>query len=337
MIYIASVITRSHVSSARAFALSLSKTQKKFQLFTLVVDGLRKEDSWINGFPELNALFPEDLQYPPYEEMTTYYDAFELCNAMRPVFLSYLLKVRKLPSIIYMDTDILMVGTIPEPQKLLLEGEFGFCPHVRWSYPADGLYPNNWHLPLYGPYNSGFMVFNHSPVSLEVLDFLSRQLKTHCFNSTPTCFVDQTWLPTVVSLYAREFVPLTDPGLNIAYWNLHERKLTKQNEVIYAESSPAVFFHLSGFDRANPTVVSKWTNRVTFDTHPLMNEVCGIYLAALEKFDGERVSGYRFDRIDGREHSAQQREDQYCRLQSGVPKHLMPFTSPTPSSTSHKS
>jgi hypothetical protein len=62
-------------------------------------------------------------------------------------------------------------------------------------------------------------------------------------------YVDQRWLDLLAASSADVKV-LRDPGLNVAYWNLHERKLGLDARGQWtANDQPLKFFHFSGFDR----------------------------------------------------------------------------------------
>ena len=85
--------------------------------------------------------------------------------------------------------------------------------------------------------------------------------------------MDQIWL-NPVPYYFRSAHVLEDPGYNMAYWNLHERSVSKKDGRYYVnEKSPLVFFHFSGYSIAAPLSISAHQTRYTFadrqDTWPL--------------------------------------------------------------------
>jgi hypothetical protein len=54
-------------------------------------------------------------------------------------------------------------------------------------------------------------------------------------------------------------------GLNMAYWNLHEREITNDNEpYLVNDTFPLIFLHFSGYLPEHPTEISKYQNRYTF-------------------------------------------------------------------------
>jgi hypothetical protein len=66
-------------------------------------------------------------------------------------------------------------------------------------------------------------------------------------------YVDQRWLDLLAaSSYTVGVV--RDPGFNVAYWNLHERKLALDDNGTWSvNKQPLKFFHFSGFDRERLT------------------------------------------------------------------------------------
>ena len=54
---------------------------------------------------------------------------------------------------------------------------------------------------------------------------------------------------------------LKDPGYNVAYWNLHGRKVHRAESGYQVNGQPLVFFHFSGIEPESLDGVSKHQNR----------------------------------------------------------------------------
>src|SRR5690606_24035113 len=84
-----------------------------------------------------------------------------------------------------------------------------------------------------------------------------------------------------------EHTVLRDPGFNVAYWNLHERPLTKTADgTVTAGGSPLRFFHFSGYRPERPwllTLHCARKPRVLLSEHPVLRELCDAYGAALRE------------------------------------------------------
>jgi hypothetical protein len=69
-------------------------------------------------------------------------------------------------------------------------------------------------------------------------------------------FTDQRWIDWVPALF--DHVVSRDPGMNIAWWNIHERHLeTADDGSILVDGQPLRFVHFSGYSPASPDVLSK--------------------------------------------------------------------------------
>jgi hypothetical protein len=72
--------------------------------------------------------------------------------------------------------------------------------------------------------------------------------------------VDQRWVDLVPGLFSEIFV-LREPGYNVAYWNLHARRVTTQNGEVSINGLPCFFFHFSGLDPEDIESLSRHQNR----------------------------------------------------------------------------
>ena len=58
---------------------------------------------------------------------------------------------------------------------------------------------------------------------------------------------------------------LRHPGYNTAYWNLHDRAVTRDADGRFRTGGePLAFYHFSGFDPNNPSALSKHSDRFTW-------------------------------------------------------------------------
>jgi hypothetical protein len=95
-------------------------------------------------------------------------------------------------------------------------------------------------------------------------------------------FTDQIWI-NFVPLFFKKVHVLMHPGYNMAYWNLHERKLTKaNNQYLVNDREKLVFFHYSGFKTEIPNTISKYQNRFTFEDKIELFEIFQLYANYVE-------------------------------------------------------
>ena len=94
-------------------------------------------------------------------------------------------------------------------------------------------------------------------------------------------FVDQHWM-VFVPIFFRDYT-LVDKyfGYNVAYWNLHERKVSETNGKYFINDEPLVFFHFSGYGINKPDEVSKYQNRSNFENRPDISPLFEYYAEQL--------------------------------------------------------
>jgi hypothetical protein len=94
-------------------------------------------------------------------------------------------------------------------------------------------------------------------------------------------FVDQLWV-NFAPLYYEDVFVSRHLGLNVAYWNLHERVISNDNEPYEINQKyPLVFFHFSGYSPEKPTQISKYQNRYTFQEKGDVASLFDFYAQAL--------------------------------------------------------
>jgi hypothetical protein len=76
-----------------------------------------------------------------------------------------------------------------------------------------------------GVFNLGFVGVSNRPPAREFLDWWEARCLKEGFNELRAgLFVDQKWVNFAPCFFSGVEI-IRDPGCNVAYWNLHERKL----------------------------------------------------------------------------------------------------------------
>jgi hypothetical protein len=275
------VVSAAFVPTARCLAQSLDQTNRGTPLYVFVVDARARDLP--RGSPGLTFLSSRRLGAPA--AMYRYYTNFELCNALRPVALAHLL-ARGHDKVVYLDTDIWVTGKFTDVWRGLDRRSFGYAPHITRPYPRDGKRPNELAFLQWGVYNSGFLAFRNDAVAREALALWADRMRRWAFFDPPALHVGQDFLDLLAVFYRDHFWFIDHPGLNIAYWNLGERRLTRHRHGIRSNGKEAIFFHLSGYDPRQPRRLTRFPGRHGFGQHPILREVYGAYRAALRRFTG---------------------------------------------------
>jgi glycosyltransferase involved in cell wall biosynthesis len=240
----------------------------------LVVDDRQGQ---IESRPGLyDVVRPEDLPIPRFEGMAAMYEITELCTAVKPWLLRHLLDAGD--PVAYFDPDICFYGSVDELDALAREHQIVLIPHITRPLPGDGQTPDDVFVLAAGAYNLGFIAVGPGEASDGLLDWWSARLRFDCLNDVENgYFVDQRWFDLVPGLFPRTAV-VRDPGMNVAYWNLHERdvRIDAAGRRVVGDA-PLRFFHFSGFDPSEPDEISRYQTRFRLGEMPVLADLFAEY------------------------------------------------------------
>jgi hypothetical protein len=208
--------------------------------------------------PPLNlpaiTFYADELHLPGGRRFLFKYDAFELCCAIKPFAMQHLLERQNVSHLVYLDSDILVTHPFwPDLENEWKVNSILLTPHLV-HLPAKLSFDLQRSLVQHGAYNGGFLAVEKGSDSLEFLQWWCSVLDSGCiFDPMNNIYVDQRWLDLAAASCGAVGL-LRDPGLNVAYWNLHEREL-KRNEAgdWTVNDQPLKFFHFSGYERKSLT------------------------------------------------------------------------------------
>jgi hypothetical protein len=135
-------------------------------------------------------------------------------------------------------------------------------------------------LQRYGIYNGGCLGLRRSPETEAFISWFVDRLRTLCFFMERDVNVDQLWL-NFVPLFFQTFRPCMHRGLNVAYWNLHERILRQDQGRFTANGDPLMFFHFSLWSPEHPEKIT-FGRTVAPETDPsILTTLAATYRDAL--------------------------------------------------------
>ena len=297
---ICTIVARNYLANARVLAESFRAHHPDGQVSVLVVDDV---DGQVDTSDEaFDVIRPTDLDIARFYGMAAMYDVTELCTAVKPWLMRCLLESGE--PITYFDPDIQFYAPVDEVDVLAREHQVVLIPHITEPMPRDGLMPDDQHLLSSGTYNLGFVALGPGSESEALLDWWSERLRFDCvIDHAQGYFVDQRWFDLVPGMFATTAV-LRDPGLNVAYWNLHERHLSQAADgSVQVGDRPLRFFHFSGFDVERPHLISKHQNRVRLSDDPVLAGLFADYAREVKsrRRPADIATPYPFDALpDGR-------------------------------------
>jgi hypothetical protein len=218
------------------------------------------------------------------------YDIVELNTSVKPFFFKYFFDQKKYESLIYMDPDIQVFSEFSELENELKSNDIVITPHFftplnddKWQAEEDFL--NS------GLYNLGFIAINTTGNGLAMINWWAKRLITKAYiNFSRGLFTDQIWV-NFAPLFFEKVKILKHLGYNVAYWNLHERKINTKNNKYYINSDvPLVFFHYASYRPLNPSLISSGQRRYTFDDRPDITPLFDNYRNILLNGDYKRMN-----------------------------------------------
>ena len=211
------------------------------------------------------------------------YDILELNTNVKPTFMKHLMATYGLQALVYLDPDIFLYAPLEPVFAPLAAGATAvITPHMT-APVFDGRSPAEQDLLYNGTYNLGFIGIGNTAEGRRLLDWWEHRCLALGFSEGRTgLFVDQKWINLAPGLFEGVVIS-RDAGLNMAYWNLHERTLHAGVNGTYEVESPVGgrvplrFFHFSGIDPESPAILSRHTDRYTLAMRPDLQPMFAAY------------------------------------------------------------
>lgn len=284
---ICTIISKNYLSYARTLTESFRKYNRGevFVLLTDDIDGFfdpKKENFKLIEISSLKGKIKD------FDRFCFQYNATELNTAIKPFFLEFLFEEYKLEKVIYLDPDILITDELSGLFELLSDYAIILTPHITRPFP-DGLKPNEVDILKSGVYNLGFIALSRSDTSKTLLHWWKDRLKRLCrIDLEGGLFVDQKWLDLVPGFF-KDVLILRDEAYNVAYWNLHYRNISIEEDKVLVNGKRAKFIHFSGMIPSELSSVSKHQDRFKLKYLKTAIPVFESYSKALSK-NGYSVS-----------------------------------------------
>ncbi len=290
------VCSVNYLAKAMAMCNSALDHHPDVDLLVLLVDRRRPvtlSDS------RVRLLWAEDIEFPDYLQCAFKYNIIELNTALKPFAALKLLDSYK--KIIYLDPDVCVFSPLTSVISSLDQHSTVFTPHALSPYTGPGR-PNDQDFLRFGCFNLGFFAVNDSSDARGLLTWWHLQCLNNCFYEPQTGLgVDQKWIDLAPGFFNGVFI-LKDPGLNVAFWNLHERWISKsQTSWFVNDVSPLVFVHFSSFVEAERAIIADKQTRHTAGSRPDFSEVGDVYrkyLGLAKKSVSVDNSEYGYSKFD---------------------------------------
>lgn len=255
----------------------------------------------ILDFNEAKVIWLEDLDLRDIEHKAFIFDVLELNTNIKPSSLKYLLKTHE--NCIYLDPDTFLYSPLDPIWEGLSDANIVLTPHTI-SPQLKTHYPWNQDHLRHGGFNLGFIGVKNSSETLRFLDWWEFSCLTSGFNAPADGFyVDQKFIDHAHMFFDGVKV-LRHKGLNVAYWNLHERFIAETDGSLWVGTDLLVFMHFSGFiyapDKKDIEKITKYSNEITLEKRPDLRLIFEGYRSELKisKFESFRDIPYSFSKFD---------------------------------------
>ncbi len=270
-----SICSNNYVPQAEVFFDSARCHHPEADLYL----GLADESTGKQDYPpDIRVLPADQLGIPDFRSVAFGYDIMEFNTAIKPYVMLKLFQLGY-TQVLYFDPDILIFRRLDSIFEALAAGaSFVLTPHLC-SPPGTGALRSEVDVMRTGIYNLGFLASSRQPETEPVLRWWARKLRHECINDqTGGIFVDQKFMDLVPGFTDHTRV-LRDTTMNVAYWNLAQRRLDTQDRAWTVDGRPLGFFHFSGFDATKPGRLSN---------HVACGQVSGA-LQSLLSFYADRI------------------------------------------------
>lgn len=271
---VCTIIAKNYLAHARVLARSLREHDPDARMWTLVIDDYA---GFIDPAREpFELLSPDDIGCEPFTHMALRYSVLELSTAVKPWLLRHLMGKTGEP-VTYLDPDIKIYRSISALAELGRRHGVALIPHNSEPIPADDRQPSQVDIMIAGVFNLGYVTLAPGEEVDHLLDWWSDRLRRDCrVDPRWGYFVDQRWFD-LAPAFLTDLAIIRDPEYNVAYWNLHGRRLDHVDGRYLVNGRPLAFFHFSGFDPERPLVLSKHQNRVDVADDPVLERILSEY------------------------------------------------------------
>ena len=291
------IISKNYFSYAQTLAKSYKKHHPTNDFIIILVD--RREEIIPNKTScGAEVIEVESLAIPDIDRLIYRYSIMELNTAIKPFALSWALGEREYQTVMYIDPDILIFRPLKEVYDTLESSSIILTPHILQPY-YDNKHPSDISILQSGTYNLGFIALKYGATTSKFLNWWKQKLFLDCVvDKNRGLFVDQKWIDLVPGFFS-DCKILRDPTYNVAYWNLHERRISRNGENWLVNDKVLTFFHFSGYQPYLPYALSKHQNRIKLVEQPELRSLTDAYAHELfaNNYDVSSAYTYSFSKL----------------------------------------
>lgn len=219
-----------------------NKKYNNYDYYYLIADDF-KENLYVDYNKDITFVKLTDLgiEREALIDMEFKYTIVEFNTSVKPAFYKFLFS-KGYDNVIYLDPDIESYSNFSYLDSLLKQNNIVLTPHkctsVQSTFFRDNDFLNN------GIYNFGFIAMHKSEQTDLFLEWWDSALRNACYlDYSNGMATDQIW-GNLVPVYFDGVYISKHPGMNLAFWNIDERKI-QINDKINVNEQELLFIHFS--------------------------------------------------------------------------------------------
>jgi hypothetical protein len=284
--------SNNYLAQAKTLGDSIKLKNPEYQFFIGLVDTLSPEIDYDEEIGH-QIILSNEIEIPDFDDLWKKYSIIEFNTCVKPFYFQYFIKKFKpIDFLFYLDPDILIYDDIK-----IIENEFDdtagllLTPHILSPIPLDDKTPGENIFLNYGVFNLGFLGLKNPELSIQFIEWWKERTYHLGFDQTEKgLFVDQLWF-NLVPIFFKNVKISKHPGLNMAPWNLHERKLSGENAILFLNQSVhLVFYHFSKYKFNEQHSISDRYDRYVFKDNPALQKLYTNYHKLLRDNGIEKYS-----------------------------------------------
>lgn len=264
------ICAKNYLAQALTLKKSFLRNNIDSDFYIFLSDLPIKEISEIEGI-----VFLDESWIKGWECMAFKYNVIEFSTSIKPFCFNKLF-TNNYDKVIYLDPDIYVTNTLNTIFDYLDDKSIVLSPHycnIQTNYTGA---VSEEEILFVGIYNLGFVGIKNNKVGTQIIDWWENRLSSKCYaDKFESLHVDQRWIDFIPAFFPNDVFISHHMGINPAIWNLHERELiVDMNGKYYikninnGEIFDMLFFHFSGFDPFNPTVINRRHPRFNTEQFP---------------------------------------------------------------------
>ena len=248
------ICANNYLPQALVLGASLTCHNPEWRFYIILVD---KKSIAIDyaGKGVHEVLEVETLGITDFEAMAERYSFVELCTSVKAASFQHLFRTHPgCTEVMYLDPDIKVYGDFRDVLREAGDAEIVLTPHSLTPIPLDEQFPQENLFLNHGTFNLGFLLLRRGEESHRLLVWWAERLREKSvIDLLEGYFTDQIWM-NLVPVYFQNVRILRNFGVNLAFWNLHERTVTADPGGGYRVNGrdPLVFVHFSSYSPLVP-------------------------------------------------------------------------------------